>query len=334
MNLQLKEKIEDKKLSELNEREIFEDRDISFEKTKKTIKKKEYKKLESVEDRIFELLVLCFGVCTLIIAFGLLYELIENSYLAWSKFGVNFLISTKWDPIGETFGALPFIYGTIVSSFLALFISVPLGIGSAIFLSEVAPKKMSDICMFFIELLAAIPSVVLGIIGIFVLIPFIRNFQPSSGVSMLAASMILSFMILPYITSISRDILSSVPRALKEGALVLGATRWEMITMTCLPYAKSGVISAIFIAFGRALGETMAVTMVIGNTPKISLSLFDPSYTMASVIANELAEATSDIHLHSLIAISLTLFCITLTINSVGRLIINQLTLKKAKSYG
>ena len=307
------------------------------------------KKQEHTADILFKYFVLGFGFLVVVVTFLLAYELVSNSQLAWKKFGLSFLWSTSWDPVAEIFGALPFIYGTIVSSALALIISVPLGVGSAIFLSEIAPKKISNVCTFLIEILAAIPSVVLGIMGIFILVPAVRFFEPfldkylgfipffrgaPIGVGLLASGLILSLMILPYITSISRDVLKAVPRSLKEGALALGATHWETIKIVSLPYARSGIIGAIFIALGRAVGETMAVTMVIGNTPKISLSLLDPSYTMASVIANELAEATSDLYVHSLIAIGLVLFLITFVVNAMARFMIHHLTLRERGQSG
>ena len=295
---------------------------------------------EHIGDILFRYFVFTFGILIIGLTVYLAWELISNSRLAWSKFGLSFLWDSIWDPVEEKFGALPFIYGTIVSSSLALLIAVPLSIGSAIFLAELAPKKISDVCCFLIEIIAAIPSVVLGLIGIFILIPVVRLVEPflnqylgfiplfrgsPYGVGMLSASLILSIMILPYITSISREALLSVPRSLKEGVLALGATRWEMIKIVSLPYARSGIIASVFIALGRAFGETMAVTMLIGNTPKISLSLLDPSYTMSSVIANELAEATSDIYVHSLIAVGLVLFHTTFLIHALARIILHRL---------
>ena len=302
---------------------------------------------EHLGNLIFKNCVLFFGLSIIILTIALGLELVFNSQLAWSKFGLSFVWSTEWDPVKEIFGALPFIYGTMVSSILALAIAVPLGVGSAIFLAEMAPKNISDFFSFLIEILAAIPSVVLGIMGIFILVPLVRFIEPflnnylgfiplfrgaPYGVGMLTAGIILAIMILPYITSISREVLMSVPRPLKEGMLALGATQWETINKISLPYASSGIIGSVFLAFGRAVGETMAVTMVIGNNPKISLSLLDPSYTMASVIANELAEATSDIYVHALIAIGLTLFVITLVINALARLMIHKISAQGAKA--
>ena len=310
-------------------------------------KTKKQLRYEHLSDAIFKYFVLAFGVLVVLLAVALAFGLIINSRLIWSKFGLAFLWNSVWDPVAERFGVLPFIYGTIVSSLLALFISIPLSIGSAVFLAELAPKKISDICCFLIEILAAIPSVVLGLMGIFLLVPVVRYIEPffntylgfipffrgaPYGVCMLSASLILSIMILPYITSISREALLSVPKSLKEGLLALGATRWEMINVVSLPYARSGIIASIFIAFGRALGETMAVTMVIGNTPKISLSLFDPSYSMASVIANELAEATSEMYVHALIATGLVLFFITILINGLARLILHKFVTRRVSA--
>lgn len=282
----------------------------------------------------------------MVLAAGIGWELIRNSRLAWEAFGPKFLITSVWDPVAEIYGALPFIYGTLVSSLIALIIAVPLGVGSAIFLAELAPKRISSILTFFIELLAAVPSVILGLMGIFVLVPAVKSVQPflmktlgflplfqghAYGIGLLTAGIILALMILPYITSISREVILSVPQVLKEASLGLGATHWEMVRMVVLPYARSGIMGSIFLALGRALGETMAVTMVIGNKAKISLSLFDPSYSMAAVIANEFAEATSDLYVHSLIAIALSLFGITVIVNGLARLLIYKTTLNKGR---
>jgi phosphate transport system permease protein len=302
---------------------------------------------ERLGDRVFRWAMMGFGLVVVALAAALLWQLIRSSHLAWSKLGLGFLTGRTWDPVEENFGALPFIYGTLVSAALALAIAVPLGLGSAIFLAELAPRKVSDVCSFLIELLAAIPSVVLGLMGIFILVPAVRSVEPfldktlgsviplfhgpAYGVGMLTAGLILSIMILPYITSISRDMLLAVPQPLKEGFLALGATRWEMVWQVSLPFSRSGILGAVFLALGRALGETMAVTMVIGNTPKISASLFEPSYTMAAVIANELAEATSDVYVHSLVAIALVLFGITMLINAAARLMVYRLAMAGVK---
>ncbi len=302
---------------------------------------------ERAGDRAFRYVVLGFGAVVVLLAAAMFGELAINSRLAWKNFGLKFLWTSTWDPVEEVFGALPFIYGTLVSSALALMIAVPLGVGSAIFLAEMAPRRVSSMLTFLIELLAAIPSVILGLMGIFILIPTVRSVQPALikalgflpffqghpyGVGMLTAGLILSIMILPYITTISRDVILAVPRPLKEAALGLGATHWETIRLVVLPYARSAILGAVFLALGRALGETMAVTMVIGNTPQISASLFDPAYTMAAVLANEFAEATSDEYIHALIAVALVLFCITIVVNGLARLLVYRVTLRGGKS--
>lgn len=295
-------------------------------------------------DRLFRYFVMSFGLAVIAVTALMCWKLIDSSQMAWDKFGVSFLWSTSWDPVEEIFGALPFIYGTLVSSFVALLIAVPLGVGSAIFLAELAPPRVSNVLTFLVELLAAIPSVILGLMGIFILVPAVRAVQPffikylgfiplfsgqPYGVGLLTAGLVLAIMVLPYITSISRDVIMAVPRAYKEALLGLGATHWETVRMVILPYARSGIFGSVFLALGRALGETMAVTMVIGNTPKISVSLFDPSYSMAAVIANEFAEATSDMNVEALIAIGLVLFGITVIVNGAARLMIYKVTFKK-----
>jgi phosphate transport system permease protein len=294
---------------------------------------------ENLGERVFRRAVLCFGLAVAAIAAVLAFRLFEDSRQAWAAFGLRFLWSSAWDPVGESFGALPFIFGTLYSSLLALLIAVPLGTGAAVFLAELAPRRLSDACAFLIELLAAIPSVALGLMGIFVLVPRVReaehwlrgrlDFLPlfrgeAYGVGMLAASLILSIMILPFITSMAREALLSVPRPLKEAYLALGSTHWEMVRSVSLPYSRSVIIGGVFLALGRALGETMAVTMVIGNTPKMSWSLLDPGATMASLLANEFAEASSDMHLNALMAIGLSLFLITVAVNGAARLAIRR----------
>jgi phosphate transport system permease protein len=270
------------------------------------------------------------------------YELYRNSQLPIERFGWSFLWGTTWDPIAEQFGALPFLYGTLVTSAVALLVAVPMGLGVAIFLSELAPRWLSDPVAFLVELLAAIPSVIYGLIGIFVLVPVVRNyvepflsgtlgflpiFQGAPyGVGMLTASLVLAVMVVPFIVSVSREILMAVPRAQREAILSLGATRWEMVWVAILPYARSGIMGSIFLALARALGETMAVTMVIGNRPEIKLSLFEPGYTMAAVIANEFTEATSDLYLQALIEIGLVLFAVTILVNALARLLIHSLS--------
>ena len=243
------------------------------------------------------------------------------------------------------FGALPFLFGTLLTSFLALLIAVPLGVGAALFLSELAPRKVSDILAFLTELLAAVPSVIYGLLGIFVLVPLVRRFLepaldktlgflpffqgPQYGIGFLSAGLVLSIMVIPFIISVSREILLGVPSLLREAALALGATRWEVATTVALPYARSGILGAVFLALARALGETMAVTMVIGNTPTLAASLFSPGYTMASVLANEFSEASGDLYLHALVEIALVLFAVTLVINAGAQLLVWGVQRKK-----
>ena len=237
-----------------------------------------------------------------------------------------------------TFGALPFIFGTLVTSFVALLLATPLGVGAAIFLAELAPRRISDGLTFIIELLAAVPSVIFGLLGIFILVPIIRNpvepflkktlgflpfFKgPSYGIGMLAACLILTIMVVPFIISISREILMAVPVEQREAALALGATKWESTWKVVVPYARTGITGSVFLALARALGETMAVTMVIGNDPRISASLFAPGYSIAAVIANEFTEATGNLYLQSLIELGLVLFVVTIIINALARLLV------------
>jgi len=254
------------------------------------------------------------------------------------RFGIGFLVTSTWDPVREDFGALPFIYGTIVSSALALLIAVPLGLGAAVYLAEIAPPWICPPISFLIELLAAVPSVIYGLWGIFVLAPWLRTWvQPALGatlgylplfqgtplgIGMLAAGIILSIMVVPFITAVAREILLAVPNTQREAALALGATRWETIRLAVLRYARSGLVGAILLALGRALGETMAVTMVIGNRPEISASLFAPGYTMASLIANEFTEATSRLYLSALAEVGVLLFVVTVVVNALARLLV------------
>ena len=280
------------------------------------------------------LLALSVAALTLL----LVYNMAVHAMPAIQKFGLRFLFTTTWDPVKEVFGALPFIYGTIISSALALLIAVPVSLGIAIYLAELAPVWIREPLSFLIELLAAIPSVVYGLWGIFVLAPFLRQdvqpflakyfgflplFQGNFyGVGMLTAGIILSIMIIPTISSVSREVFLAVPFNQREAALALGATLWETIRLSVLKYTRPGVLGAVILGLGRALGETMAVTMVIGNRPEISASLFAPSYTMASVIANEFSEATSNLYLSALIEIGLVLFFITLILNIAARALI------------
>ena len=289
-------------------------------------------------DEIAHLITLLFAASIFLITVLLVYELSINSKLAWHKFGLSFWVTRTWDPVFGNFGALPFIYGTMVTSAVGILIAVPLGVGAAIFLAELAPPRISDALTFVIELLAAVPSVIYGLLGIFVLVPLLRNdiqpflkstlgslplFQgPIYGVGFLAAGVVLAIMVLPFIISISREVLLAVPVAQREGALALGSTRWETTWEVVVPYARTGIFGSIFLALARALGETMAVTMVIGNDPKISASLFAPGYTIAAVIANEFTEATGDLYLQSLIALGLVLFILTIIINGLARLLI------------
>ncbi|MCL5031064.1 MAG: phosphate ABC transporter permease subunit PstC [Bacteroidetes bacterium] len=288
-------------------------------------------------DLIFERLTLLFAVLVFLLIIFMGWEMYSSSILSIKKFGWGFLTSSTWDPFSEVFGALPMIYGTLVSSLLGLIIAIPLGLGVAVFLSELAPSWLEKPLSFLTELLAGIPSVIYGLWGIFVLVPwlrdsvepFLQNEFPNSpffqgapyGFGMLAAAIILSIMVLPIISSISRDVLKSVPNSQREAAYALGATKWE-VTKIVLSYAKSGLLGAIILGLGRAIGETMAVTMVIGNRPQISTSLLAPGYTMASVLANEFTEATSDLYLNSLIELALVLFVITIIINIFARLLV------------
>jgi phosphate transport system permease protein len=264
------------------------------------------------------------------------WELTRQSMLSIQKFGFNFWRTEVWDPVAGNFGALPFIWGTLYSSILALLISTPIALGIAVFVSELSPGWLKHPLVFLTELLAAIPSIVYGLWGIFVLVPAVRAFEewipeslrglalfsgPRIGVGMLAAGLILAVMIIPFTSSVAREVLKAVPQAQREGAYALGATRFEAIR-AALYFARTGIIGAVMLGFGRALGETMAVTMVIGNNPRISASLFAPQHTMAAVIANEFTEADTALYLDALVEIGLVLFTITLVINGLSRLLI------------
>jgi phosphate transport system permease protein len=289
-------------------------------------------------DQIAHAVTFVFAATIILITGLLFYELYTGAGLTRQKFGWSFLIGRTWDPVALEFGALPFIYGTLVTSVLALIIGVPLGVGAAIFLAELAPVGVSSGLAFIIELLAAVPSVIYGLLAIFTLVPFLRDgvtpvlqrtlgFLPffqgvSYGVSLLAGGSILAIMILPFIISISREVLLAVPQDQREASLALGATRWETTWNVVVPYAKAGIIGSVFLALARALGETMAVTMVIGNDPKINLSLLGPGYSIAAAIANEFTEATSDMHISALIELGFVLFCITIVVNAGARLLI------------
>jgi phosphate transport system permease protein len=293
-------------------------------------------------DRLFAGITLLFAACVLGLLLLFVVELARNARLPMREFGWSFLWGDTWNPVTKVFGALPFIVGTLMSSFIALLLAVPVGLGTAIFLSEFAPRSLRTPLSLTAELLAAIPSVVYGLWGIFVLVPFIRErvqpalgdtlgflpmFQgPSFGISMLAGGVILAIMVVPTIIAISRDVMLAVPVSQREALYALGGTRWEVIRYTVLPYARPGIFGGVILALGRALGETMAVTMVIGNRPEISLSWFKPAATLASVIANEFTEATYDLYLQSLIELSLILIGLTILVNAAARLLVWRVT--------
>jgi len=293
-------------------------------------------KSRSRSDFLFRIGTGTFGVLLVVLVCAIGVVLARQSVLSVQKFGMNFWRTEIWDPVAGEFGALPFIWGTLYSSVLALLIATPIALGIAVFISELCPAVLRQPLVFITELLAAIPSIVYGLWGIFVLVPAVRAVETSLpdamrqlplfsgaplGLGMLSAALILAIMVIPFISSISREVLKSVPAAQREGAYALGATRFEAIR-AALFYARTGIVGAVMLGFGRALGETMAVTMVIGNNPKVSVSLFAPQYTMAAVIANEFAEAADDLYLSALVEIGLVLFIITLIINSLSRLLI------------
>jgi phosphate transport system permease protein len=300
-------------------------------------------------DEIARAITFLFAATVVLITFLLVLQLWHDSSLPRHKFGLNFFTTRVWDPIAEQFGALPFIYGTIVTAAVSLFIAVPLGLGAAIFLAELAPQKISDTLQFFIDLLAAVPSVIYGLLGVFIVIPIMREFVqpflkttlgflplfqgPAYGVGFFTAGIVLAIMVIPYIISVSREVLLSVPRDQREAALALGSTHWESTWKVVVPFARTGIMGSIFLALARALGETMAVTMVIGNTPTISASLFSPGYSIAAVIANEFTEATGDIYLQSLIELGLVLFLITFILNGLARLLL-VVTTQKGSGMG
>jgi phosphate transport system permease protein len=289
-------------------------------------------------DLVFKGVLTVAAIAVPVLLAFLVYELWSGAALAIERYGFGFVTSSTWDPVAEEFGALPLIFGTLASSMLALLIAVPLSLGVAIYLTEFAPKSVRQPVAFLIGLLAAIPSVVYGLWGIFVLIPLLRTtvfpflkewlgfmplFQgPIYGPSMLAAGIILAIMVMPYIMSVGREVLLAVPNTQREAALALGATRWEAVTTAVLPYAKSGVVGAIILGLGRALGETMAVTMLIGNRHEIAASLFAPGYTMAAAIANEFSEAVGNLHLSALAYVAFLLFLVTVIVNAGARLLI------------
>lgn len=293
-------------------------------------------------DDAFKVLLLISAVSILVILSLICYELITRSQLSIAQFGFKFFLGQNWDPVAGDFGALPFIYGTLVSSLIALILAVPLGVGVAIFLTEMCPRVLRAPLSFTTELLAAIPSVIYGVWGMYVLAPMIRSHVepflaryfnwtglftgPPFGIGMLAAGVILAIMVIPIVSSITREVLAAVPQHQREAAFALGATRWEMIRMAVLRNARVGILGAIILGLGRALGETMAVTMVIGNNPQIVKSLFAPGYTMASVIANEFAEAPGELYKSALIEIGLALFLVTIIVNAGARLLVWSIT--------
>ncbi len=294
-------------------------------------------KLKAGDPFTYTLTLVCAASIFLVTCL-LFYELWLGSGLARHKFGWNFILTSTWDPVTENFGAVPFMFGTVVTSLLALLISVPVGLGAAIFLSEMALPGISDALTFLIELLAAVPSVIYGLLGIFLLVPVLESTVvpalkgvlgflpifagPFYGVSLFSAGVVLSIMIVPFIISVSREVLLAVPVDQREAALSLGATKWETTWQVVVPYAKRGIYGSIFLALARALGETMAVTMVVGNAPRVQASLLAPGDSIASVIANQFTEATSDMYISALIELGLVLFAITIIINGLARLLI------------
>lgn len=295
----------------------------------------------NIGDALFRLLLLAAATLIVAVVGAMILALATRSLLSIKQFGFHFITSTEWDPSKGEFGALPFIYGTVVSSLIAILISVPLSLGIAIFLVEQAPYYLARPVTFLVELLAAIPSVVYGLWGIFVLAPFLRVhvepplarwfgwlplFQgPITGIGLLTGGVILAIMATPIISAVVRDVLAAVPSAQREAALALGATKWET-TRVVLVNGAPGIAGAVILGLGRAIGETMAVTMVIGNRPQISASLFEPSYTIASVIANEFTEATKDIYLSALVELGLILFLVTFLVNALARLLVWNVT--------
>jgi phosphate transport system permease protein len=289
-------------------------------------------------DEIAHLITLMFGASIMLVTAALVYELWIQSAQSRAKFGWSFLVTSTWDPINGVFGAWPYIYGTLVTTAVALVIAVPLGLGAAIFLSELAPPKVSSSISFVIDLLAAVPSVIYGVLAVFLLEPVMRTtiepflkhtlgflpiFKgPTYGFGYLTAGIVLAIMTVPFIISVSREVLMAVPQDQREASLGLGATRWETTSRVVVGYARTGIIGSIFLSMARALGETMAVTMVIGNMAKVSASLFAPGYSIAAVIANEFADATSELHLSALIELGLVLFLLTFILNGLARVMI------------
>jgi phosphate transport system permease protein len=295
-----------------------------------------------VADHAFYLAMLGCALSVIGIVGLIIYELITKSNLSWHAFGMKFFFRSEWDPVNDQFGALPFVYGTLVSSALALLIAVPLAVGVAVYITEMSPRWLRGSLAFTTELLAAIPSVIYGLWAIFVLVPLLRQYVqpwlakylgwttlfegPPYGIGMLAAGIILAIMVVPIISSITREVMTAVPQQQREAVLALGATRWEMIRTGVLRNARAGIAGGVILGLGRALGETMAVTMVIGNRPEIAKSLFAPGYTMASVIANEFSEATGDLYLSALVEVGLALFIVTIIVNILAQLLVWTVT--------
>jgi phosphate transport system permease protein len=295
-----------------------------------------------VADRAFFFAMLACALSVIAIVVLIVYELVTKSNLSWHAFGLKFFFRSEWDPVNDQYGALPFVYGTLVSSALALLIAVPLAVGVAVYITEMSPRWLRGALAFTTELLAAIPSVIYGLWAIFVLVPLLRQYVqpflaryfgwttlfdgPPYGIGMLAAGIILAIMVVPIISSITREVMTAVPQQQREAVLALGATRWEMIRTGVLRNARAGIAGGVILGLGRALGETMAVTMVIGNRPEIAKSLFAPGYTMASVIANEFSEATGDLYLSALVEVGLALFIVTIIVNILAQFLVWTVT--------
>jgi phosphate transport system permease protein len=293
-------------------------------------------------DRAFFFAMLACAMSVIAIVVLIVYELVTKSSLSWHAFGGKFFFRSEWDPVNDQYGALPFVYGTLVSSGLALLIAVPLAVGVAVYITEMSPRWLRGGLAFTTELLAAIPSVIYGLWAIFVLVPLLRQYLqpflaryfgwtglfegPPYGIGMLAAGIILAIMVVPIISSITREVMTAVPQQQREAVLALGATRWEMIRTGVLRNARAGIAGGVILGLGRALGETMAVTMVIGNRPEIAKSLFAPGYTMASVIANEFSEATGDVYLSALVEVGLALFIVTIIVNILAQFLVWTVT--------
>ncbi|MEZ5308519.1 MAG: phosphate ABC transporter permease subunit PstC [Pyrinomonadaceae bacterium] len=305
-------------------------------------------KTGTIGDSVFRTILIIFATTIFVIVVAMIAMMVWNSIPTIERFGFSFLYGRSWMPASDIYGALPFIYGTVVSSLLALILSVPLSLGIAIFLVEQAPRRVAAPIAFMVELLAAIPSVVYGLWGIFVLAPFIRNYLGPflqnwfgwlplfqgrlTGIGMLTGGIIMALMITPIITAVVRDVLEVVPTTQREAALALGATKWET-TIIVLENAASGIAGAVVLGLGRALGETMAVTMVIGNSPQISSSLFEPAYTIASVLAANFAEATDKLYLSALIEMGLVLFLVTFIVNAFAKLLVMRVASRNKTSH-